>query len=445
MTNDQFKKNWQKQKIAKSKSFQLKASEEVNELVIKSRQGKLITLDDGSQLKEFISCSYLGLDADLRVIEAATKSILECGVTFPCARTRARTESFVTLDLLLNKIFCNGYSTTFSTLHLGHLGTIPLLASGELPSFPIKENGPVFILDKSVHASIQILRGIMQQFGEVVLIEFTDIDLMEKKFLECYQNQQTPILFSDSIGSMGGVAQIDWLTEKVEQYEGYLYLDDAHGTSTYGKNGAGYVLQCLDYQFHARLILAASLAKAFGAVGGVIVMPTEADEKMIKRFASTYIFGGPPPLSIIDSAIASAGIHLSGEIESLQNKLWGNVNYFDSLIHEHIVNSEMLSPIRGIFIGDEFKAIQSAKRLRELGYAVTTAMYPTVASGNSILRVALSAVHSHEDIHGLCENVKLVLKEIGIKKAGKNYHKIRTPAFKINKPRIAPPAQYNRL
>ncbi len=401
--------NWQRKKIIKSEQHQDRAFQEVNDLVIKQRDGRVVTLVSGETLLEFCSCCYLGLDVDSRLVRASTKNLEQYGVSFPVARTRMRTENLLHLEKLLSNIFL-GYATTFVSLHLTHLGCLPILASGKMPSFPIKDNGMTFIMDKTAHASIQINRGLLEQFGSVELVDFSSHEQLEAAFKSAHDTRKTPISLSDSIGSMGGIAPVKFIMEMCDTYQGYAYFDDAHGTSIFGKNGCGYVLKELDHLFHPRLILTASLSKAFGTNGAVIVLPTAADEQMIKRFASTYLFGNPPPFAIIDAAIESANIHLSDEIYERQTQLWENVAYFDGLLHNHIVNSGKISPIRGIFMGDEWKAIDCAKKLRQRGFAVTTAMYPTVAKGKSMLRVAISCLHKKEEIYKLCENVKEILE-----------------------------------
>ncbi|MGB6977466.1 MAG: aminotransferase class I/II-fold pyridoxal phosphate-dependent enzyme [Gammaproteobacteria bacterium] len=415
-----FRNNWFRKKVEQAREHQEKAYHEVNELVIEEREGKQIVLTDGTRLTEFISCSYLGLDMDERLIAGATSSIQKCGVTFAAARTRARVKSFVVLEELLNKIFCDNYTVVFGSLHLAHLGFFPLLASGEMPSFPLKENGVVFILDKTVHASIQINRGLLSQFGEVVLENFQQLDDLEKIAQRAAAHDRTPVFISDSVGSMGGIVSIEAIAALAERYKGYAYLDDAHGMSIHGENGCGYVLKCLQHKLPPRVIISTSLAKAFGAVAGVLVLPTRADMEMVKRFATTYVFGGPPPLTIIDSAIASAKIHLSPEIKVFQNRLWDNVQYFDELFGtfgDRLVNNKKPSPVRGVLIGDEFKAIACALQLRKAGFLVTTAMYPTVAKGRSMLRAAISASHSKEDINKLYAAFNEALKSVALEKA----------------------------
>jgi 7-keto-8-aminopelargonate synthetase-like enzyme len=390
-----FRDNWFKKKVAQAKAHQEKAYAEVNELIIEERIGKQLVLTDGSCITEFISCSYLGLDMDERLIASVAADLKKFGVTFAAARTRARVKNFVVLEELLNKIFVDNYTVVFSALHLAHLGFFPLLASGEMPSYPLKDNGVTFILDKTVHASIQINRGLLNQFGEVILEDFQNLDAIEKIAQQVAAHDKTPIFIADS-------------------------LDDAHGMSIHGKNGCGYVLKCLEYKLPPRVIISTSLAKAFGTVAGVLVLPTRADMEMVKRFATTYIFGGPPPLAIISSAIASAKIHLSPEITVFQDRLWDNVQYFDSLFSTfgtNLINNTKLSPVRGILMGDEFKAIDTALQLRKMGFLVTTAMYPTVAKGHSLLRVAISAAHSKEDINHLYSAFKRALASIQFKTA----------------------------
>ncbi len=408
------RKNWLKKKILDSSNHQEEAFKHINQLVVRKREGRKITLTDGKKLVDFLSCSYFDLDLDQRIIEASTRTIYTCGVNFAVSRTRIRTESFLVLEELLNALFCNSYTTTFTSIHLAHLGIFPLLSSGEMPSFPLASQGCLFIVDKTAHASIQVNRGLLSQFGQVVTVDFKLLNELEFHFKEAHKNKKTPIAIADGVGSMGDAVCVSVLRELSEKYNGYIYLDDAHGTSIFGEHGCGYVLEKLNNNFHPRLILAASLSKGFGANGGVIAVPTKKDEEIIKRFSTTYVFGNPPPLSIIDAAIESARIHLSDEIYLLQNTLREKIKFFDlqmkDLLPDNVlVNYGTQLPIRGIFIGDEFKAIACMQELMSRGYLAMAAMYPTVAKNKSMIRVSLSANHQEKDITNFCNDLKEIL------------------------------------
>ncbi|MGZ4987430.1 MAG: aminotransferase class I/II-fold pyridoxal phosphate-dependent enzyme [Limisphaerales bacterium] len=67
----------------------------------------------------------------------------------------------------------------------------------------------------------------------------------------------------------------------------------------------------------------------------------------------------------------------------------------------------MAPPTRGaiipLMIGDEAKAMDVAQQLRKNGMFVPAVRYPTVARGQSRLRITLSAAHSAEQVAQLIQ------------------------------------------
>lgn len=394
--------NWAKRRIRKSKAHQdLLFSLGLNELTVCRRWGRHIVLADGRDLTEFVSCSYLGLETDRRLAEAAAQAAFQYGVQLAAARTRVRAEPAREYEELLSQIF-RGHTVTFCSVTNAHLGLIPLLGSGEMPSYPVAEAGICWILDQTAHASMQILRGLMEQFGVVIRTPFERMEDVAAAFRLARERGLTPVSVSDSIGSMGGLLPVSPLLELAERHSGYVYLDDAHGTSILGENGCGYALADNGGSFHPRLLLLSSLSKAFGATGGAVTLHSAADADCVRRFCTTYIFGGPLSLPGTAAGVASARIHLSDEIKSLQHKLWSNVALFDELLGPGIGNHGLTSPIRFIRVGQELKAMELAARLKEQSFVLTTALFPTVKRGKAILRVALSAAHREEELTALC-------------------------------------------
>ncbi|MGF7157998.1 aminotransferase class I/II-fold pyridoxal phosphate-dependent enzyme [Bartonella heixiaziensis] len=213
---------------------------------------------------------------------------------------------------------------------------------------------------------MQILRGILEQFGNYIRIPFKDIATLEKNLQESKLQNRTPVLISDSLGSIGGANDVKKLTELAKLYNGYYYADDAHGTSIIGKNGCGYTLHLLE-EYKKNLILISSLSKAFGSHGGSASFSNKEAASFIKKYALNYIFSGPPSLPGIAACLASADIHLSQEMNQLQCKLHENISYFDQRV-SNIEVQEPLSPIRSIFMGAEDKAISASYNLRKRGF-----------------------------------------------------------------------------
>ncbi|MDC9580523.1 aminotransferase class I/II-fold pyridoxal phosphate-dependent enzyme [Xenorhabdus sp. PR6a] len=217
---------------------------------------------------------------------------------------------------------------------------------------------------------------------------------------------------SDSLGSMGGGNNVAELTQLTKEFEGYFYVDDAHGTSIIGKNGCGYTLHQLG-EFHENLILLSSLSKAFGSHGGAASFSNPEAVSAIKKYALNYIFSGPPSLPGIAACVASANIHLTGEITELQAALKENIEIFDrSVLNVEV--KEKISPIRTIHIGCENEAINTSADLRSQGFLVTAAMYPTVPKSQSIIRVAISAAHSKAELERFATSINALTGEIQV-------------------------------
>lgn len=380
----------------------------VNELDVVGVNGKRLTLADGREMIEFMSCSYLGLDQRPELREAAHDAIDRFGVQMSAARTRMLAAPFRELEELLIDINGGWNPVTFNSVSATHMATIPILASGELPGYPIAPGGPAFILDRSTHASLQSLRGIMNQFGDTVRADFQDLESVTEICRDLSSLGRTVIALSDSVGSMGGSVDVSTLTKTVDNVGGFTYLDDAHGTSIFGDTGEGFVLATTEGNLSDKTIWTGSLSKAFGATGGFVSLSNAEAASFLKRYSIPYAFGGPPSLPSVGSAVASARLHLDGTVRMLQDKMHENTALLDELLTSTSINAGSSTPIRGIMIGEELATINAAKTLHENGYAATAAMYPTVKLGKSMIRLAISASHSHDDIRGVAEVLNLI-------------------------------------
>lgn len=403
--------NWLSNRINLSKPHQEKIWDlGINDLTISNRtEGRGIVCSTGKEYIDFMSCSYLGLERHPALMQAVKESVDKFGVQYAAARTRAKCDIFDELEAKLNAIFLASHSVIFNSVGAAHLAVLPILGSGELPGYSVSSKGVQWIVDKTTHASVQILRGILEQFGCYDRISFTDEDKLYTALTLCREKGKTPVLISDSLGSMGGSHNVFKIMQLAADFEGYYYVDDAHGTSITGKYGCGYTLHQTG-EFSKNLILLSSLSKAFGSHGGSVSFWHPEAASFIKKYALNYIFSGPPSLPGIAACVASADIHLSEEITGLQTKLRDNITFFDNAVR-NLEIKDKTSPIRTIQIGCENEALKTSAILRSQGFLTTAAMYPTVPKSESIIRVALSAAHSEADIERFAMSVNALTGE----------------------------------
>jgi 7-keto-8-aminopelargonate synthetase-like enzyme len=390
--------NWVASRIANSSGALEQAfAEGLTGHAFRAREGKTVTLVDGRRAVEFISCSYLGLETHPALLNAATATIGRAGLHFASARTRMRIDDLDVLEDNLRAIYGGASVTCFTSVGNVHLGVLPLLGAGSLPGYPLARDGAAFYVDRTAHASIQVLRGVLEQLGPVRRFDATDPDSLAS-LLQAEEPSRTPVVLVDGVGSMGGLVDVAGLSATVWAARGYLYVDDAHGVSTTGRHGAGYAYEALGDRLPAHVLLAGSLSKGFGGQGGFCALATDADTRVLRRFGNPLIFGGPLMLPLISANRASSELHLDGTVAKMQQQLWANVQLFDELTGHSLINAGVRSPIRGALFSVEEDALAATRRLLGAGVLVTPAFYPTVARGHGLVRVAVSALHSTAEI-----------------------------------------------
>ena len=390
--------NWMAQRVADAgEMYHICVREGLTGHTFIARDGKQVVLTDGSHAVEFISCSYLGLEQHSALTHAAVGGINAAGVHFSSSRNRMRPAHLASLERKLASIYREAPTICFTSVSNVHLGVLPLLGAGSLPSYPMSDNGPAFLLDRHAHASMQVLRGILAQFGPVTRVDTaTDGDVGHHADLASRAGR-TPVLLADGVSSMGGLIDVGHYRYTMAAAGGYLYVDDAHGTSILGPQGQGYAYEALGGDLDST-ILVGSLSKAFGGAGGYVVLADDADSAVVTKAANPLVFGHSIMAPLLAATDASASLHLSGEVAELQGRLAANLALFDEATDRCLDGAGLPSAIRGARYTDEARALDHARRLRAGGVLILPAFYPTVPKGSGLLRFAVSATHTEGQI-----------------------------------------------
>ena len=391
--------NWVSSRVSKtSDSLDRAFAEGLTGHVITARDGKQVTLTDGSEAVEFVSCSYLGLETHPDLIAAATEAMGRFGLHFSTSRNRGRPPYLGELEELLSVMYGRAQVAAFTSVSNVHLGLLPLLGAGALPSYPVADAGVAFLVEKTAHASIQVIRGVLEQIGPTRRFDMTDPAALPAAVREVAATGRTPIALVDGVGSMGGLIDVASMRAILEPVGGHLYVDDAHGVSIDGPLGAGYAFEALGGTLPENVVLAGSLSKAFGGAGGFAVVPSHEDMRILRKFANPLVFGHSIMLPMLAANVAAGRLHVDGQVAALQKRLWHNAAEFDRLTGGTLVNAGLHSPVRGAVFDTEEAAFAAARRLKRAGVLVLPAFYPTVARGTGLMRFAVSALHQQHDL-----------------------------------------------
>jgi len=362
-----------------------------------SYDGRTISIN-GKRLVNFGSCSYLGLETDRRLKDAAIEAIEKYGIQYSSSRTYVSCTLYTELEDLVSQMFENNVVLTPTTT-LGHMSVIPVVV----------EEGDVIILDQQAHASIQSAANQMQLKGVVVtVVRHNDMDELEKKIIQYSANYNRIWYMIDGVYSMyGDYPSIERLKILLDKYKSFhLYVDDAHGMSWSGKNGRGVTLSRMELT--EKTIVGSSFAKGFGTGGGVFVFKDKALAQKVRNCGGPLVFSGPSQIPVIAASIASAKIHLSGEITLRQEELKKRIDYcYDLLVNKYSlpVISNPQSPITFIGLGLTRVGYNMVQRMKNDGFFTNLAIFPAVPEVCTGLRFTITLHHTFDDIKNLAEKL----------------------------------------
>ena len=384
--------------------------------------GRHVTIG-GKKIINFSSCSYLGLDLDQRLIAGSIEATTRYGTQFSSSRSYLSSTLYGELESLLDKIFEAPVVVT-NTTTLGHLANLPII---------IGDNDAV-IMDVSVHASVQQAAVLLKDRGiPVEMIRHNRLDILEDRIKALSMTFSKVWYLSDGVYSMFGdlapVKELEKLLNLYDQF--YLYIDDAHGMSWAGTNGSGYVKSQLPH--HDRMYLSTSMGKAFGASGGIMVFPEKENYRRVHDYGKTLIFSIQLAPAILGAAIASAKIHLSGEIYTLQNLLQEKIKFFNQTakLLELPFISDDLSPVKFLCLGKPQMGYNVVRRVMNAGYYANLSVFPSVSLNHTGMRIPITAHHTFEDIEGILKTIAQTLP-LSFKDVGSSMKEIER-FFKLDK------------
>ncbi|MDJ0925545.1 MAG: aminotransferase class I/II-fold pyridoxal phosphate-dependent enzyme [Acidimicrobiia bacterium] len=354
--------------------------------------GSTMTVD-GAKLVDFGSCSYLALNRDERLKDAARDGIERFGTSHSSSPMYTSIGLYADLEEKLGRIL--GASVAIApTTTLAHLAALPALVRSD----------DLVLLDQFSHASLRLAADVLR--GQGIRVEFVrhnDVDALRKRLERCSDDFTNLWYAADGLYSMFGdfapVREIEPLLGEFPNL--HLYYDEAHSLGWAGRHGRGHVLEHVPW--HPRMVLVAGLSKSFAANGAVLAFGDPAMRQRVVYTGSSFTFSGPVQIASLAAAVASADIHLSEEHASLQGSLNKRIDLARELLLEHglPVQRQDQSPIWFIRVGKVDAAIRLVRDLMDDGFYVNPAGYPAVPIGSAGIRFTQTLHHSEEDLRGL--------------------------------------------
>ena len=346
---------------------------------------------DGTEQPITVWCGndYLGMGQHPVVLEAMHEAIDATGAGSGGTRNISGTTVYhKRLEAELADLHGKEAALLFTSAYIANdatLSTLPKL-------FP----GLIIYSDELNHASM--IEGVRRNGGAKRVFRHNDVEHLRE--LMAADDPAAPKLVAfESVYSMDGdFGPIEAICDAADEFGALTYIDEVHAVGMYGPRGAGVAER--DRLMHRLDIINATLAKAFGVMGGYIA----ASEKMcdaIRSYAPGFIFTTSLPPAIAAGAAASVA-HLKQD-QSLREKhqeqaakLKLRLKGMGLPIIDHG------SHIVPVIVGDPVhtKAL-SDMLLESFWIYVQPINFPTVPRGTERLRFTPSPVHGPREMDKL--------------------------------------------
>ncbi|MBQ0016076.1 MAG: pyridoxal phosphate-dependent aminotransferase family protein, partial [Bacteroidales bacterium] len=278
--------------------------------------------------------------------------------------------------------------------------------SGVIPC--VTGRNDFIIYDERDHASI--MEGKQISFANSYKYKHRSVEDLERVLQKCPLDA-SKLVVTDGVFSMeGDVAPIPQLVDLCNKYQATLMVDEAHGLGVFGSEGRGtcdHFGKLKDVE-----LVMGTFSKSLASVGGFIASDKDTINWM-KHSVRPYIFTAS--ISPASTASVLAALHIMRSEPERQQALWDITHYalnsFKNLGLE-IGNTE--TPIIPIFIRDNDKTFMLTHMLFEEGLFVTPVIAPAVPSNETLIRVALMATHTKEQVDFAVEKVYKCVKQLQI-------------------------------
>ena len=365
---------------------------------IESGQDPVVKMQ-GKDVMMFGSNSYLGLSDDPRLKEAAIEAIRKYGTSCSGSRFLNGTlDIHLALEEKLAKLVGKEEAVTYSTGFQVNLGVVSCL--GFKDSF--------IFLDALDHACI--IDGSRLSFSRVLKFPHNDMEALEKK-IQVAPIEAPKLIVVDGVYSMeGDIAPVPELVALCEKYNASLMIDDAHGLGVLGDHGRG-TANHFGLTDKVDLIMG-TFSKSFGSLGGFIAGDHEVIN-YLKHNSRSLIFSASMPPANVAAVNRAIDIMLS-EPERLEH-LWALTRH----AHEEFKArgfdiGHTQSPIIPLFVRDLKKCLTAVKMALDEGVFITPVIPPAVPEDSVIVRFALMATHSFEQLDEAIDKLTKVFRKLEI-------------------------------
>jgi 8-amino-7-oxononanoate synthase len=363
---------------------------------LEAQKGTNIKLD-GRDMIMLSSNDYLGLSFHPKVIEAGREALLKWGTSTTGARPsngsrRYHLELEEKLATFLGREACHVHAA-------GYLSCMSAIAS-------FAQKGDVILADKNIHSCLW--DGIRLSMASVE--RFSHNNPADLRTVLTTLNSAAPkFVVVEGVYSMEGhICRLPEIAEIAEAHECFTILDDAHGFGVLGREGRGTIDH---FGLNERVdVVCGSLSKALASTGGFVAGSRDVIEYLRSHSKQTIFSAALCPSQ---AAVAIASLEVMQTEPEHHERLWSNTRKYRAMLkHLGLDLWESETPAVPIVLGSKERVYPFWKALLDKGIFTVMSIAPAVPAGKDLIRTAISAMHTDEQLERIAEAMAYAVKKL---------------------------------
>lgn len=343
------------------------------------------------------SNDYLGLSFHPKVIEAAGTAARAWGSSPTGARISNGSRGFhVQLEEKLAAFLGR------EACHVSVAGYISCCSA--VATFAQK--GDLILADKNLHSCMW--DGIRLSHASVERFSHNNPEDL-RQVIAGVPHKVPKLLAIEGVYSMEGhICRLPEIAEIGEEHGCFTVLDDAHGFGVLGRQGRGTVDH---FKLNPKVdIICGSMSKSLASTGGFVAGSRELIE-YLRTHSKQTIFSAA--LSPSMAATASTALDLmQSEPEHLE-RLWKNTRRYREMLKGLGLDTwGSETPAVPVVLGSKELVYRFWQALLEKGVFTVMSIAPAVPPGKDLIRTAVSALHSDEDLEKIHAAMSYAVKQL---------------------------------
>ncbi len=363
---------------------------------IEAQRGTSVRLD-GRDMIMLSSNDYLGLSFHPKVIEAGRAALLEWGASPTGARPSNGSRTYhlrleEKLAAFLGREACHVHAA-------GYLSCLSSVAA-------FAQKGDLVLVDKNIHSCLW--DGVRLSMATVERFSHNNPDDL-RDIAATLDPAVSKMLVVEGVYSMEGhIARLPEIMDVADECGCFSVVDDAHGFGVLGREGRGTVDH---FNLNDRVdIICGSLSKSLASTGGFVAASHDVIE-YLRSHSKQTIFSAS--LSPSQAACAEAALDVMQSEPQHLERLWKNTRRYREILKGlglDIWDSE--TPALPVVLGSKERVYLFWKALLEKNVFTVMSIAPAVPAGKDLIRTAISAMHTDEQLDQIADAMAYALKKI---------------------------------